>query len=276
MARLLYVDLKRILKDKLFLVACIIGFVFAITTPLLYKFIFGVLDIDGTGLLGAMFTPSSMFFQCFSLSNNFGIILAVFVLIILFKDFSFGTIRNKIISGRSRNKIYFSCLLSTFIVITGLLFIHAIITGLLSYALFYDLANEVNLEFIKYFALSILFELLVLVFAASLISFINMFAKNAGLAIVLFVAIILIGSAVASILSVGLQFYELTENVDQNILNLLRFLLNSNIFYTNASVIGITGSYQNYEIVYILLSTIIYSGLFIGLSLLTVNKKDIK
>ena len=276
MARLLYVDLKRIVKDKLFLVACIIGLVFAIITPLLYKFIVEFLKFDETGMMILSLSPRSMFFQCFSLSNNFGIILPVFILIILFKDFSFGTIRNKIISGSSRNKIYFSSLLSTFIIITILLFIHATISGLLSLALFYDYAEKIDFEVIKYFSLSVLFELLVIAFISSFISFINMFAKNVGLAIILFVAFLLIGSAASSILAIGVQIYELTSEVNETILGLLKFVLNTNIFYTNASIIGISGSYKNYEIVYILLSTIIYSSLFIGLSLLVVNKKDIK
>lgn len=276
MAKLLFIDLKRIVKDKLFLVSCIIGSVFAFITPLLYKLIFETLEIDNTGLMSSLFTPTSMFFQCFSLSNNFGIIMPVFILIILFKDFSFGTIRNKIISGNSRNKIYFSNLLATFIIISLLLFCHALITGILSLALFPSSANEINGEFIKYFALSLLFEILVLVFVSSLISFINVFAKNIGLSIILYVAVLLVSTIISSILSVGVQIYEFSTNVDENILNVLRFFLNINIFYTNTSIIGIVESYENYQIVYILLSTILFSGMFVGLSLLAFNKKDIK
>ena len=147
--------------------------------------------------------------------------------------------------------VYFSNLLATFIIISLLLFCHALITGILSLALFPSSANEINGEFIKYFALSLLFEILVLVFVSSLISFINVFAKNIGLSIILYVAVLLVSTIISSILSVGVQIYEFSTNVDENILNVLRFFLNINIFYTNTSIIGIVESYENYQIVYI-------------------------
>ena len=114
MIDLLKTDLKRAVKDKLFIVICIIAGAFAIITPLLYKVIFVVLKFDeeamqelemlGMGIMNA----KSIFFSSFSLGNNFGLILPIFVAIILCKDFSNGTIRNKIICGKSRTSIYFS------------------------------------------------------------------------------------------------------------------------------------------------------------------------
>ena len=44
MIDLLKTDFKRVLKDKLFIVVCIIGGVFAVITPILYKLIFSLLN----------------------------------------------------------------------------------------------------------------------------------------------------------------------------------------------------------------------------------------
>ena len=111
MLELLKVDFKRVLRDKLFLVVCILSGVFALTTPLLYLLIFklaGAGDLEELALLGVSVNGKSQFFDFFSLANNLGLIAPVLLAVALCKDFSHGTIRNKIICGKSRTKIYFS------------------------------------------------------------------------------------------------------------------------------------------------------------------------
>ena len=46
MIRLLKTDLRRIIKDKLFLISCIIALVFAFVSPLLYKGMFALLGVE--------------------------------------------------------------------------------------------------------------------------------------------------------------------------------------------------------------------------------------
>ena len=70
MAKLLKVDLKRIFKDKLLLVVAIIGVVLALTTPLIYKFIYLFLGADDTGLLGSLLSIKTMFYSSFSASSS--------------------------------------------------------------------------------------------------------------------------------------------------------------------------------------------------------------
>ena len=67
MAKLLKVDLKRLFKDKLLLVVAIIGVVLALTTPLIYKFIYLFIGADDTGLLGSLLSIKTMFYSSFSL-----------------------------------------------------------------------------------------------------------------------------------------------------------------------------------------------------------------
>ena len=108
MTGLLKSDFRRILKDKLLIVVGILAVVFAITLPLLYAVIFSTADVLATEMLGNMFTAKTLFFSSFSMGNNLGLVVPVLLAIILCKDFSFGTVRNKIIAGKSRKAIYMS------------------------------------------------------------------------------------------------------------------------------------------------------------------------
>ena len=124
--RNLYVtDVKRILKDKLFTVTCILAGVFAIINPLLNKLLFDMLDISE--MLGMM-SAKSMFFSAFLPGDNLGLIMPILISIIVCKDFSQGTVRNKIISGKSRSTIFISHLLSSATVICVLMLLHALLT----------------------------------------------------------------------------------------------------------------------------------------------------
>ena len=46
MTKLLKCDLARVIKDKLFLVVCILGVVFALINPLIYKLLFSALGVE--------------------------------------------------------------------------------------------------------------------------------------------------------------------------------------------------------------------------------------
>ena len=105
MRELLITDLRRIIKDKLFLVACILGVVFAASTPLLYKGLSLLIGVDNE-LIGSFANAKSIFFSSFVLGSNFGFVLPILLAIVLCKDFSHGTVRNKIICGKSRTKIF--------------------------------------------------------------------------------------------------------------------------------------------------------------------------
>ena len=101
MKELLKTDLRRMLKDKLFLVAIFIGLGLALFTPLIYKVLVLVLEeaAEMEDIFGMLFTAKGILGTSFAPLNNFGLILPVFLAIIIYKDFSYGTIRNKIISG---------------------------------------------------------------------------------------------------------------------------------------------------------------------------------
>lgn len=276
MAKLLKVDLKRIFKDKLLLVVAIIGVVLALTTPLIYKFIYLFIGADDTGLLGSLLSIKTMFYSSFSLSNNIGFIIPVFLLIIMSKDFSYGTIRNKMISGSSRTNVFLSMFISCSIVIVLAMLAYAALNGLLTVALFSNEMAPITKEGVLYFILSILFEILIYIFIAALLSFINVFAKNVGLKIILYVALAFGLIMIYSIVQVAMSVLVINGTENQLLMDLLEALLKLNVFYSNAGIIGAVDKYIAEDIIYILVSTILGTGLFVFLGIVSMNKKDIK
>ena len=281
MLKLLKVDIKRVLKDKLFFVMCILAVVFAVITPLLYVAIFASIGLDGGEMsetldaLGMTIDAKTLFFQSFSIGNNLGLIAPVLLAIILCKDFSHGTVRNKIISGSSRTSIFMSmysvCFLALFTVMT----LHALLTLLISLVFFPYQATELVASDIGYFFLSLLFEALLYLFVAALVSVLCACTKNTGVAIVGYVAIVMIMSVLVSILQIGALMIPTIDGEDSLVLKTVEFLQNINVF-NYASVIGIGAKYSLREILCCILSPSILAGGLTALGIFSFKKKDIK
>ena len=268
MFNLLKVDIKRALRDKLFLVCAIIGAALAVFSPVLYKVLFSGLGMDE--LLGAFVSAKAQCFTAFSPANNFGLIAPILVTIILCKDFSYGTIRNKIISGKSRLQIFLSMFLSSTVVMSILMVAHALITLLVS-LIFFDYQSEpFKASDIGYFMLSLLFEILVYVFISALISFFCVAMKNAGVSVVMYVAVNFFFSIVGSITMVAGMAVE----YDSTAYKVLEFLNNANLF--TSTVIGTGTSYEASHILAVLCPTILGSALLLLLGIKIFNKKDLK
>ena len=281
MLKLLKVDLKRVIKDKLFLVMCILAVAFAVVIPLLYVAIFGSIGMD-TGEMGEMLdalgmsiNAKSMFFQSFSLGNNLGLILPVLLAIILCKDFSHGTVRNKIISGSSRSAIFASMYSVCFIVLFGVMTLHALLTMLISLIFFPYQSTEFVASDVGYFFLSLLFEALLFLFVAALVSFLCACTKNMGLAIVAYVAIVMIMSVVTSMLQFGALMIPVADGESSFALKAVEFMQDINVF-NFATVIGVGTKYSLREVLCCILSPVLSA---IGLTAFGIFKfkgKDIK
>ena len=260
MRELLKTDLRRILKDKLFLVVCILGVVFAVSTPLLNQLIIVGLDISEE-MSVSFATAKSMFFSSFSLSGNFGLILPILLSIVLCKDFNQGTVRNKIISGKSRKDVFFSMFFSGTIVICGVMLAHAMLTLVISLCFF-----PYQPEF-WYLLISLLFSILLYVFISALISFLCVLMKNVGLAIVIYIAINFFFSIVGTIISLAAVFSE-TESTA------LEIAQKANLF--TASHIGTGVTYTLLEVLCTLLPVFIGVALCLFFGNLIFKKKDLK
>lgn len=274
MLNLLKADLKRAWKDKLFLVLCILAGVFAVTTPLLYKGIFVLMDMEELlemgDLLGNQFTAKGMFFTSFSPSNNFGLILPILTAIILCKDFSHGTVRNKIICGKSRTKVYFSLFLACSILMIGFILVQAIVTLLVSLLMFDYQADPFTISDFGYLMASIAFEFVVYLFISALLTFFVVSMKNAGTAIVMYFVVNFVMLIVGSITQTALLLADTTAASYK----FLRFFNDANMF--TSLLIGGGATYQWKEVLTILLPNISLCGLFIFFGWTIFRKKDLK
>ena len=272
MRALLKSDLKRILKDKLFLIACIIGSLMAIATPLLYKLILVITKLDAELLLGFLpLNGKSMFFNSFAAGNNFGLILPILVIIILCKDFSYGTVRNKIICGKSRVKILFSMFFSSTIVICGLMLMHSLLTLAVASCFFTYQSEEFCFNTVLYALLSTLFSLLIYVFISAMVCLLSVLMKNSGIAVVIYVAMALLFTILGGVVSAAALINALFQKLPQQIFEILTKI---NLF--NATYIGQGITYSPTEVICFVASFLVCTALTLGLSVVVFRKKDLK
>ena len=275
MINLLKADLRRALKDKLFIVLIIIAGVFAIVTPILYKFIFALLEFSAEEMqdlemLGLFVSAKSMFFNAFSLGNNFGLILPLFVTIILCKDFSHGTIRNKIICGKSRTSVYFSIFITCTVLVCAFILVHALLTLLISLIFFDYQQTKFTFSDFGYLMASLGLEIIIYVFISAVLTFFICSMKNTGLSVVMYFVLAFALIIVGSITQATFMF----ADPNKFSYKILEFFSVANAFTTTA--IGAGASYTLKEILYIVLPNLAFSALAIFLGLIIFRKKDLK
>ena len=267
--RNLYVtDLKRIFKDKLFIIACILAGLFAITNPIINKVLFELLDMGD--LLDNLMNSKTIFFSAFVPGDNLGLIMPIFVSIIVCKDFSHGTVRNKIISGKSRVTIYFSHLFSVATVMCSLVLLHALLTLAVSLCFFPYQSTDFTAADFGYLMVSILFEMVVYIAISAITTFFATCAKGVGICILLSLAVPFGLSIVGAIFMVAAQFLD-PSTVEFKVVE----FINSLNIYTS-SLIGAGTSYTAKQVIYILLSPVLITT---GTTLIGVrrfSKKDLK
>ncbi len=271
MINLYKTDLKRIFKDKLFLVACIVGGVFALLNPVMNKLIANLMGEMDEGLLIAMgMSAKTMFFNAFAPGDNFGLIAPVLIAIILCKDFNFGTIRNKIISGKSRTAIFLSLFLACFTVLCILLFAHAILTLGVSLIFFDYQAAPFTAQDFGYLMASCALELLVILFVSAMVAFLCVSLKNTGLTIVVYVAFSFVFTIIGAVVMTALPFIDPAK---EWLVKLLEFFSNANIF--TGGYIGVA-EYEAVGLLSVILVALFGTAIFTALGIVIFRKKDLK
>ncbi|MBQ7173524.1 MAG: ABC transporter permease subunit [Clostridia bacterium] len=129
MGKLIKADLFRILKSKLFLIVAIISLAFPVFMTLMYLALDKILVASAglTGMSGLGMTGRALLSESFVMSSNMGLILPIFITLFIAMDVSNGTLRNKIIAGRSRKEIYFSHLITASIVSGALILVNVLL-----------------------------------------------------------------------------------------------------------------------------------------------------
>jgi ABC-type transport system involved in multi-copper enzyme maturation permease subunit len=247
---------------------------FAVTTPMLYKLIFAFMDMEELlemgELLGNQFTAKGMFFTSFSPSNNFGMILPILTTIILCKDFSHGTVRNKIICGKSRTKVYFSLFLTCAILMCFFILAQALLTLGIALLMFDYQADPFTASDFGYLMASIAFEFIVYLFISALLTFFIVSMKNAGTAIVMYFVVNFVMLIVGSITQTALLLAD-SAAASYKVLEVFN---DANMF--TSLLIGGGSAYQWRDIAVILLPNLIFGGMLIFFGWLIFRKKDLK
>ena len=270
-------DYRKFFKDKLFLVVCILAIIFAVTTPLLYA---GLLSLAGDidpmteEMLSSYMSAKGQFFGGFSFGNNLGLIAPLLIGIILYKDFSFGTIRNKIISGYSRTSIFLSLFTVCATMLFGIVLAHALLTIVISLPFFPYQSTPFEMADFWYLMESLLFELLVYIFTAAFVSWLCVTRRNVGMVIVLYIAVVFGFSMIAGILQGVILVLSLEPDTEKTV-RILDFFQRVNIFNSSATI-GIGTTYDMEDVLYYVLPPLFGTGCLLGHGMWKFGRKDLK
>ena len=188
MNSLLKADFFSLLKSKITYVVLFICLGFPILMVLIYvglgKVILNVFD-DPEEMIGLrdMFSAKSITFSAFSLTQNIGLIIPIFVGIITMADIRNGTIRNKVIIGKKRTQIYLShlivatCFCVVMILVSFLMFFGAS-------SIFFNYGPKVDAKQVESFFRCLCIGILTFVFVASLSTFLALATKSMPLTII--------------------------------------------------------------------------------------------
>ncbi len=130
MGKLLKADFFRIIRSKLFMIVCILTGAFPFLTAGLYYLVIKIMKMPGmntSGMQVNLLTGRAVVSDSFLLSSNMGLLLPIFITIFICADVSNGTLRNKIIAGRSRTSIYFSHLISSSVISAVLILLEVLL-----------------------------------------------------------------------------------------------------------------------------------------------------
>lgn len=277
MIKLIKSDFKKFLSDKLFLVVCILALVFAVITPFLYLVIFkgaGELDATTEQLLSGYFSAKGQFFGAFSFGNNLGLIAPLLIGIILCKDFSFGTVRNKIISGHSRTSIFLSNFTVCATVLFCIVLAHALLTLVISLPFFEYQASPFELSDFWYLLESLLFQLLIYIFVAAFVTWLSVTMKNTGMVIVSYIAVVFGFTMIAGILQIAIGVLSMKPDMEKTV-DILNFFQRINLFNSTATI-GLGTSYNFKDLLYYGFAPILATAAVLCHGIWKFGKKDLK
>lgn len=277
MTNLLKADFKKVYKDKLFMVVCIIGLVFAVLTPLIN---FGMLKLLSTqtdmsaesinALTGGQITAKYIFFMAFSPANDFGLIMPILFSVILCKDFSQGTVRNKILSGKSRSQIFLSTYIVTTIMLVSLILIYAFMSLGVSLILFDYSTTPFTISDFWYALGSIGLWIVVYLAISAIVCLIAFVMKSVGLTIVMVIAVNMVLSLIGGLLSMAGGM--LSAN-GSNLADVLTIIANAIPFSaTHGTGVG----FKLIDVVVSLIASLAMAVGFVFLGMKIFNKKDLK
>ncbi|MDR2834626.1 MAG: ABC transporter permease [Bacteroidales bacterium] len=170
MKNLIRYDLRRILKDKLVIIVtiCMVALEIGVSGIFIAAFRYSAGN--------AIMQSKDLIFFVYS-SFNYGItFMEIMLLIILSKEYTQGTIRNKIVAGYSKSEIYFSNLLTTVICCFSIFLFAFIINFVFCVSLNgFGEVNNIGTYLLKHFS-----QMIYILFLIVLVHFLSSTFKSIG------------------------------------------------------------------------------------------------
>ena len=264
MKRLLAADFYCLRKSKLFIVLIILSVALPIFTVLLYlalNFLLKATAPEDATLPTVLFTGKTVISGTFGLSGAIALILPAFSSILVGNDVTSGVLRNKIIIGHTKSKIYFAHLISTIVLHLFIGMIYAGLMALLSIAIF-QYGSEINADEVRSLIYFYIVGMMSYVFTASIVSSFALIFKTPAPAILISILVCFAFGLLSSLIGI----------VDYSSFKYLVYLIPS---FAN-SQLTMPGGIDTVIFIEGLLSYLIFSAAFIVIGLIIFRKKDIK
>ena len=285
MLRLFKAFLFRLRRDLTFRITLFIGIGMAIFMTILYLVLEYTLNADyeegDTSI--KMLTGQGMLISSLSPVQNFGIAIPVNLISFTIIEFTHGTIRNKIIAGNSKGKIYASLFLSGLIFSIALIIVYALLCTLLG-TIFggfkpdngYNVLPSVS----GYNSAMVSDQYIVRIIIVSLMSYVSItsfavliatLTRQIGGAI----PIVIIGILFCYLIGTGVYVASVFANIE-DIVNVIRIL---NPLYALSEQSTTDDGYQIMKDVTFysaLINNAVYAALFFMAGLLIFKKRDVK
>lgn len=126
MLNLLKAEWIKLRKDKIIWIVVPIIIGFAILNSLLSSVLETLLETEPIEGLNISFTGKALFFNSFNPSQNIGLVIPILICIFVAREFTYGTIRNKLIAGYKKRDIYLSITVSSLIIGAFFVIIYAL------------------------------------------------------------------------------------------------------------------------------------------------------
>lgn len=244
-------SLYKLFKDRPFRVTLIIGLILAIGLT----FIYNIANKNGV-------TGSLMLVMTGSPTNNFGIAIPINLVTFIIGEYTYGTIRNKIIAGNRRRNIYISLLVSNIIFSLILIIAYSGLSVILG-----TLLGGWGVMGAKEIWCYIAITVLIYVLLASITTCFATLIRHQGLAITVTMLILMSGLVTAVVY--------LASSTNGHITHL--FAINPLSYHALTSLLGNIYDLKAVKALpWCTISCIVYSVLFTGVGLYFFGRFDVK
>jgi len=203
MLNLIRADFLKAKKDKAIVIALIFLLFFAIVDALIVVFAGDLMSsevpAEMDGLIGAYDSGKALFLNSYYLSNNIGLLIPLIICLFIGKEFNYGTIRNKLIIGKSRTTVYLSNLVSGVALGSFLITVYVIFSLILG-IVFVGYGSVLNGAEVLFILKTYILGLLIYIVSFSISVFISLTTKNQTIAVILnLVTLLILGLIVMGI-----------------------------------------------------------------------------